>query len=142
MPEFSEESLKLIAKQKIKKMLVVDVHVGVYISTNILLIVINLLTCYGFWWFPWPLCSWAIGLTIHVASYRIWSRRSHGEQGRCLVPPGYILHCQSLFDLHMGYDHTQRIYVVFHPPCSVGGVHSLTFRGNSTGERRQVVDGQ
>ncbi len=72
MPEFSEEALKKIAKEKVGKRLAVQIHAAAYVGVNIMLLVINLLTSPSYWWFLWPLCSWAVGLTMHVASYLIW----------------------------------------------------------------------
>ena len=72
MPEFSEESLRKIAKEKVAKRLALQIHVAAYIGVNILLMVINLLATPNYLWFPWALCSWAIGLAMHVASYLIW----------------------------------------------------------------------
>ncbi len=72
MPEFSDEALKRIAKEKVGKRLAIQIHVAAYIGVNILLLVINLLTNPAYWWFLWPMCSWAVGLTMHVASYLIW----------------------------------------------------------------------
>jgi len=72
MPEFSEEALKKIAKEKVGKRLAIQIHAAAYVGVNILLVAINLLTNPSYWWFLWPLCSWAIGLTMHVASYLIW----------------------------------------------------------------------
>ncbi|OLS16240.1 MAG: hypothetical protein RBG13Loki_0151 [Promethearchaeota archaeon CR_4] len=80
MPEFSEEALRKIAKEKVGKRLAIQIHVAAYIGVNLLLAVINLLPIFSgsvylfphHWWFLWPACSWAVGLVMHVASYLIW----------------------------------------------------------------------
>ncbi len=72
MPEFSEEALKKIAKEKVGKRLFIHIHLAAYIGVNLLLVVINLLTGPENLWFLWSACSWAIGLTMHVTSYLIW----------------------------------------------------------------------
>lgn len=40
-------------------------HLAVYIFVNGLLIVINLMTSPGTYWFLWPLFGWGIGLLFH-----------------------------------------------------------------------------
>src|SRR5271157_4223775 len=72
MPEFSEESLRKIAKQKVQKKLFVEIHAAAYIGVNALLLVINLLTLPTYLWVPWPVCGWGVGLGMHIASYLIW----------------------------------------------------------------------
>ncbi len=73
MPEFSEEALKKIAKEKVGKRLAIQIHVAAYVGVNLLLLVINLLTSPTYWWFLWSACSWALGLTMHVTAYLIWA---------------------------------------------------------------------
>jgi|SRR5271157_3743895 len=72
MPEFSEESLRKIAKQKVQKRLGLEIHAGAYVGVNLLLFVINFLATPAYLWFLWPLCGWAVGLAMHVCSYLVW----------------------------------------------------------------------
>ncbi len=43
-------------------------HLMVYVIVNAFLVVLNLLTSPGYYWFKWPLLGWGIGLTIHGAT--------------------------------------------------------------------------
>jgi hypothetical protein len=72
MPEFSEESLRKIAKQKVKKRLGLEIHLAAYIGVNVLLLVVNLLTYPKYLWVFWPMCAWAVGIALHVCSYLVW----------------------------------------------------------------------
>ena len=41
-------------------------HLSVYITVNILLIIINLSTSNEYLWFKWPLMGWGIGVIFHA----------------------------------------------------------------------------
>ncbi len=43
-------------------------HLFVYVLVNAFLIVVNVLTAPGSWWFYWPLFGWGIGIVAHGAS--------------------------------------------------------------------------
>ena len=43
------------------------VHAIVYAAVMALLIIINLMTAAGTWWFVWPLMGWGIAIAIHAA---------------------------------------------------------------------------
>ncbi|HXF63945.1 MAG TPA: 2TM domain-containing protein [Caldilineaceae bacterium] len=42
------------------------IHLLVYLFVNAGLLLINLLTSPGDWWFYWPLLGWGIGLAAHA----------------------------------------------------------------------------
>jgi hypothetical protein len=46
------------------------VHATVYVSVNVLLVIVWALTWTGFPWFVFPILGWGIGLSAHAASYR------------------------------------------------------------------------
>ncbi|WP_068118670.1 2TM domain-containing protein [Tropicimonas marinistellae] len=43
------------------------VHVGVFVSVMVLLVVIDLLTSPGSVWFIWPLIGWGLAVALHGA---------------------------------------------------------------------------
>jgi len=45
-----------------------QIHLGVYIAVNSLLIVIDLMGSPGKIWFFWPLLGWGIGIVSHAAA--------------------------------------------------------------------------
>ena len=52
------------------------IHFIVYLAVNALLIVINLLTTPGTYWFYWPLLAWGIGIAGHAFGVLRHTRRS------------------------------------------------------------------
>ncbi len=63
------------------------VHATVYAVVNVALIVLNVVlvttTEANFWWFPFPLVGWGIGLTMHyVFGYRTAARQVTRHQAR------------------------------------------------------------
>jgi hypothetical protein len=54
------------AKKRVEAKIGFFVHLVVYIAVNLLLIVINLSTSPGHFWFQWPLLGWGIGLVFHA----------------------------------------------------------------------------
>ena len=41
-------------------------HLGAYVAVNLFLVMVNLLTSPGFFWFLFPMFGWGIGLSIHA----------------------------------------------------------------------------
>lgn len=81
--EFSEESLRKIAEQKVNFRMSVKIHVFIYFIVNILLFTINYIfspafpafpTSLQFWWALYPLFGWFIGLLIHLTAYILYSK--------------------------------------------------------------------
>ena len=72
--EFSEETLRKIAAQKVTFRYSVKVHAICYILVNVLLIILNLIFTPTYFWFFYPLLGWLIGLAIHSTAYILWSR--------------------------------------------------------------------
>ncbi len=73
--EFSDESLRKIAEQKIKFRLSVRVHAVIYILINLMLVIINLLTFSGrIYWFMFPMLGWGTGLAMHATAYSLYAR--------------------------------------------------------------------
>jgi hypothetical protein len=51
------------------------IHFAVYVAVNALLVVINLVTTPGKYWFYWPLLGWGLGIVGHAfAVLRHWAR--------------------------------------------------------------------
>lgn len=42
------------------------IHLLIYLFVNAGLLLINVLTSPGSWWFYWPLLGWGIGLAVHA----------------------------------------------------------------------------
>ena len=53
------------------------VHLAVYSLVMLLLVVINLITFGGYFWFVWPLLGWGIAIVIHGVSAFAMLDRSH-----------------------------------------------------------------
>ncbi|MFX0037860.1 MAG: 2TM domain-containing protein [Promethearchaeota archaeon] len=71
---FSEENLRKIAAQKVSFRFSVKIHLYIFILINILLVIVNIFSTPGFYWFLFPLFSWLIGLTMHTLSYILYAR--------------------------------------------------------------------
>ncbi|HUY01225.1 MAG TPA: 2TM domain-containing protein [Candidatus Deferrimicrobium sp.] len=89
--EFSEESLRAIASQKVSFRYSVKIHAITYILVNILLITINAIFITDIfllsnWWAIYPALGWLIGLMIHISAYVLYS------QGTSNVMRGIVLH--------------------------------------------------
>ena len=52
------------------------IHFAAYLAVNALLIVINLMTMPGKYWFYWPLLGWGLGIVGHAFGVLRHSRRS------------------------------------------------------------------
>src|SRR5665647_806186 len=66
------------------------IHFATYLAVNALLIVINLVTTPGKYWFYWPLLGWGLGIAGHAFGVLRISRRSlrreqRGDRHRRLV---------------------------------------------------------
>jgi hypothetical protein len=75
--EFSEETLRKIAAQKVTFRFSVKIHAICYVFINILLIILNLILESTYLWFFFPLLGWLIGLVVHGLAYLLWSRGIH-----------------------------------------------------------------
>ena len=51
------------------------IHFAAYLAVNVLLIVINLVTTPGKYWFYWPLLGWGLGIAGHAFGVLRHSRR-------------------------------------------------------------------
>ena len=76
--EFSEESLRRIAAQKVTFRFSVEIHVIVYLVVNIILAIINAIfvrvpQIISNWWIIYPALSWLIGLMIHATAYMLYA---------------------------------------------------------------------
>jgi hypothetical protein len=56
------------AKERVEVKIGFYIHVSIYISVNILLIIINVSTSSGYYWFKWPLMGWGIAVLLHALS--------------------------------------------------------------------------
>ncbi|KAA9021771.1 2TM domain-containing protein [Niallia endozanthoxylica] len=70
--ENSEKYLR--AKKKVQSLKAFYIHLIVYILVNSMLLVINLLSDSGNWWFIYPLVGWGIGLLIHGLSTFVFGK--------------------------------------------------------------------
>ena len=52
------------------------VHAVVYGAVMLLLIVINLVTSPGVYWFIWPLMGWGLAVVLHGAGVYLWGGKS------------------------------------------------------------------
>lgn len=91
---FSDENLRKIAAQKVSYRFSVKMHVIIYITINLLLILINVLYTPLFYWFIFPLFSWLIGVSMHVTGYILYARGVYPMAKR-----GVILHIVSFISV-------------------------------------------
>jgi hypothetical protein len=56
------------AKKRVEAKIGYYIHLSIYIAVNILLIIINLSTSPGYYWFKWPLMGWGIAIFFHALS--------------------------------------------------------------------------
>lgn len=64
------------AKRRVEAKVGFYIHLSVYITVNLLLIIINLTTSPEYLWFKWPLMGWGIGLFFHAIGVFVFSGRS------------------------------------------------------------------
>ena len=83
--EFSTESLRKIAEQKVNFRIIVKIHVYLFILCNFLLFLINWFYTPEFMWFVIPLFSWLIGLVIHIIAYFLYARGVYPMVKRGLI---------------------------------------------------------
>lgn len=55
-----------LARARVQQLRLFYTHVGVYVSVNILLLLVNLLTSPWSLWFYWPLLGWGIAVAAHA----------------------------------------------------------------------------
>ena len=53
------------ARQRVRALRGLYLHLAVYLLVNAVLFLVNALTP-GTWWFFWPLIGWGVGLSIHA----------------------------------------------------------------------------
>lgn len=56
------------AKKRVDELKGFYSHLAIFILINVILILINLFTSPGIWWFYWVTIFWGIGLIFHAAS--------------------------------------------------------------------------
>ncbi len=98
--EFSEESLREIAKEVVQRRIGLQNHLRVYIFVNILLFIINYLTFPLYRWHMWPLLGWGIGLGYHIFGYITFRRGSFGDDAKAGISYHvftYLIVCAFLF---------------------------------------------
>lgn len=74
--EFSNLSIRKIAKEIVIRRYVLILHFWVYIFVNTLLFLINswTTTISKYPWFLWPLSSWTMVLTVHSCTYLMFRK--------------------------------------------------------------------
>lgn len=68
MDEFSREAFREREARLIRKRRVFVLHLSVYLSTNLFLFVVWLMTGRGYPWFIFPIFGWGIGLVAHFVA--------------------------------------------------------------------------
>ena len=63
------------AKKRLEAKFGFYTHLLVYITVNVLLIIINLSTSAQYLWFKWPLMGWGIGVLFHALGVFVFSGR-------------------------------------------------------------------
>ncbi|QEE17287.1 2TM domain-containing protein [Promethearchaeum syntrophicum] len=72
--EFSNDSLRKIAKEVIVRKFVLILHIWVYILVNLLLFAINYFTYPTYFWCLWPLTAWMMILILHILSHVLFRK--------------------------------------------------------------------
>ena len=72
--EFSDSSLRRIAKEVVLRRFVLILHISTYILVNLLLFAINYFTYPEYYWFFWPLTGWLMVLIVHIFSHIMYKR--------------------------------------------------------------------
>ena len=85
--EFSDESLRRIAEQKVNFRFSVQLHFWVYVGVNILLAALNLIFMPYYLWLLYPLLGWLTGLMIHLTAYLCYANGVYP-----LAKRGVIIH--------------------------------------------------
>lgn len=57
-----------VARKRVKEKKAFYGHLSAYLSTSVFLLLLNLLTSPGEWWFFYPILGWGIGIAIHFFS--------------------------------------------------------------------------
>jgi len=83
--EFSDESLRRIAEQKVNYRFSVQLHLGAYVGVNILLAALNLIFMPFYLWLLYPLLGWLIGLLIHYTTYLCYANGVYPLSKRGLI---------------------------------------------------------
>jgi hypothetical protein len=65
MDDFARAAFREQEAKRILRRRVFDLHLSIYLMTNLFLVVIWALTGAGFPWFVFPLFGWGIGLVAH-----------------------------------------------------------------------------
>jgi hypothetical protein len=56
------------AKRRVEEIKGFYSHLAVYVLVNAFLVILNVMTSPGEYWFKWPLFGWGIGLVVHGIS--------------------------------------------------------------------------
>ena len=94
--EFSEESLRKIAAQKVSFRYSVKIHAVAYALVNIFLAIVNAIynpvpLMLHEWWVIYPLFGWLIGLMIHATAYLLYARGTdYATRGIAIHVVAYI----------------------------------------------------
>jgi len=83
--EFSDQSLRKIAEQKIVFRSTVKMHFFIYLMVVALLAFINILLTPRILWFLFPAFAWLIGIVLHFASYLMYSRGIFPNSKRIVI---------------------------------------------------------
>jgi len=67
------------AKKRVEEIKGFYSHLFSYIGVNIVLIVINMVSSFGTWWFYWVTIFWGIGLFWHAMGVFVFGRMTSGS---------------------------------------------------------------
>ena len=67
--EFSDNSLRKIAKEVVVRKFVLILHIWIYVLVNLLLFAINYFTYPTYFWCLWPLTAWMMILLGHIFAH-------------------------------------------------------------------------
>lgn len=68
----AESDLRQKARDRVATKLSFFVHLAVYITVNVLLVAVNLLTVPEHLWFYWPMLGWGVGVVAHGAGVLLY----------------------------------------------------------------------
>ena len=72
--EFSNDSLRKIAKEVVVRKFVIILHIWIYVLVNLLLFAINYFTYPTYFWCLWPLTAWMMILALHILSHILFRK--------------------------------------------------------------------
>jgi len=82
---FSEEHLRRIALKKVYFRMSVSIHMGIFITTMILMLILNLIFTPTILWIIFPFFAWLIGVSEHITAYLVYARGVYPGAKRAII---------------------------------------------------------